>query len=292
MVKRVYDFSEGNKDMKDLLGGKGANLAEMVNMELRVPPGFTITTKTCAEFFEAKGKFPSGLWAEVMEHLKGVEKATGKKFGDAKNPLLFSVRSGAPRSMPGMMDTVLNLGINDAVAEGLSKLTKDERFVYDAYRRFVTMFADVVMGAERKDFDKVHEAWKEKEGVKSDTELSPKALKAIVVEQKKLFKKVVKTDFPEDPEEQLKLAIAAVFNSWNTPRAITYRKMERIPDEMGTACNIQTMVFGNLVTTRAVACYSRVTRAAARRRYSVSYSSNAQGEDVVAGIRTPLASTT
>ena len=288
MVKRVYDFSEGNKDMKDLLGGKGANLAEMVNMGLRVPPGFTITTKTCAEFFEAKGKFPSSLWVEVMEHLKGVEKAAGKKFGDAKNPLLFSVRSGAPRSMPGMMDTVLNLGINDAVAEGLSKLTKDERFVYDAYRRFVTMFADVVMGAERKDFDKVYESWKEKEGVKSDTELSPKALKAIVAEQKKLFKKVVKSDFPEDPEEQLKLAIAAVFNSWNTPRAITYRKMERIPDEMGTACNIQTMVFGNLGNDSGSGVLFTRNPSSGEKHILGELLFNAQGEDVVAGIRTPI----
>ena len=233
MVKCVYDFAEGNKYMKDLLGGKGANLAEMVNMGLRVPPGFTITTKTCAEFFAAKGNFPDGLWEDVLLHLKGVEKATGKKFGDGKNPLLFSVRSGAPRSMPGMMDTVLNLGINDEVAAGLAKLTKDERFVYDAYRRFVTMFADVVMGAERKEFDAVHEAWKNKEGVKTDPELSAKALKAVVIEQKKLYKKVVKKEFPEYPYEQLSLAIAAVFNSWNTPRAITYRKMERIPDDMG-----------------------------------------------------------
>jgi len=240
MVKRVYDFAEGNKDMKDLLGGKGANLAEMANMGLRVPPGFTITTKTCAEFFAAKGNFPEGLWDEALLHLKKVEKATGKKFGDAKNPLLFSVRSGAPLSMPGMMDTVLNLGMNDSVAISLSKLTKDERFVYDAYRRFVTMFADVVMGADRKEFDRIHEAWKEKEGAKSDPELSAEALKNVVVEQKKLFNKIVKKEFPEDPYEQLKLAIAAVFNSWNTPRAITYRKIENIPDDMGTACNVQT----------------------------------------------------
>jgi pyruvate,orthophosphate dikinase len=288
MVKRVYDFSEGNKDMKDLLGGKGANLAEMVNMGLRVPPGFTITTKACAEFFLAKGNFPDGLWEEVLEHLKGVEKTTGKKFGDAKNPLLFSVRSGAPRSMPGMMDTVLNLGMNDEVAAGLSKLTKDERFVHDSYRRFITMFADVVMGAERKEFDKVHEAWKKKEEVKSDPELSVKALKGVVAEQKKLFKKLVMKDFPEDPYEQLRLSIAAVFNSWNTPRAITYRKIENIPDDMGTACNIQTMVFGNLGDDSGSGVLFTRDPSSGEKKILGELLFNAQGEDVVAGIRTPI----
>ena len=288
MIKRVYNFAEGNKDMKDLLGGKGANLAEMVNMGLRVPPGFTITTKTCAEFFAAKGNFPDGLWEDVLLHLKGIEKATGKKFGDGKNPLLFSVRSGAPRSMPGMMDTVLNLGINDEVAAGLAKLTKDERFVYDAYRRFVTMFADVVMGAERKEFDAVHEGWKKKEGVKNDPELSAKALKSVVAEQKKLYKKVVKREFPEDPYEQLRLAIAAVFNSWNTPRAITYRKMERIPDDMGTACNIQTMVFGNLGDDSGSGVLFTRDPSSGEKKILGELLFNAQGEDVVAGIRTPI----
>ena len=190
--------------------------------------------------------------------------------------------------MPGMMDTVLNLGMNDEVAAGLAKLTKDERFVYDAYRRFVTMFADVVMGAERKEFDKVHEAWKEKEGVKSDPELSAKALKSVVAEQKKLYKKVVKSEFPEDPYEQLRLAIAAVFNSWNTPRAITYRKMESIPDDMGTACNIQTMVFGNLGDDSGSGVLFTRDPSSGEKKILGELLFNAQGEDVVAGIRTPI----
>ena len=186
MTKKVYEFSEGNKDMRDLLGGKGANLSEMVNMGLRVPPGFTITTKTCIEFFELGGKFPEGLWEEVIEHVSKVEKKTGKKFGDSNNPLLFSVRSGAPVSMPGMMDTVLNLGMNDEVAKGFSKLT-NERFVYDAYRRFITMFADVVMGAERKKFDEIFETEKKKDNAKTDPEVSTTALKKIVDSQPKLL---------------------------------------------------------------------------------------------------------
>ena len=288
MEKRVYDFSEGNKDMKDLLGGKGANLAEMVNMGLRVPPGFTITTKTCSEFFAAGGKFPNGLWEEIQEHLKGVEKATGKKFGDAENPLLFSVRSGAPRSMPGMMDTVLNLGMNDEVVKGFSKLTNDERFVFDAYRRFVTMFADVVMHAERDNFDKMHDAEKKREGVEADPELSAAGLKKVVEAQKKLFKTEVGSDFPQDPQEQLKLAIAAVFNSWFTDRAITYRKIEGISEEMGTACNIQTMVFGNLGDDSGSGVLFTRDPSSGEKKVFGELLFNAQGEDVVAGIRTPV----
>jgi pyruvate, orthophosphate dikinase len=288
LEKRVYDFSEGNKDMKDLLGGKGANLAEMVNMGLRVPPGFTITTKTCGEFFAAGGKFPKGLWEEVQEHLKNIEKTTGKKFGDPKNPLLVSVRSGAPRSMPGMMDTVLNLGMNDNVAKGFSKLTNDERFVFDAYRRFVTMFADVVMHAERDNFDKIHEAEKKKEGIKTDPELSASGLKNVVEAQKKLFKKEVGSDFPQDPHEQLKLAIAAVFNSWYTDRAITYRKIEGISEDMGTACNIQTMVFGNLGDDSGSGVLFTRDPSSGEKKVFGELLFNAQGEDVVAGIRTPV----
>ncbi len=288
MEKRVYDFSEGNKDMKDLLGGKGANLAEMVNMGLRVPPGFTITTKTCGEFFAAGGKFPNGLWEEVQGHLKGVEKATGKKFGDPENPLLFSVRSGAPRSMPGMMDTVLNLGMNDEVAKGFSKLTNDERFVFDAYRRFVTMFADVVMHAERDNFDKIHDAEKKREGVEADPELSSAGLKKVVEAQKKLFKTEVGSDFPQDPQEQLRLAIAAVFNSWFTDRAITYRKIEGISEEMGTACNIQTMVFGNLGDDSGSGVLFTRDPSSGEKKVFGELLFNAQGEDVVAGIRTPV----
>ncbi|MCK4581795.1 pyruvate, phosphate dikinase, partial [Candidatus Bathyarchaeota archaeon] len=246
MEKRVYDFTLGNKDMKALLGGKGANLAEMTNLGLTIPPGFTITTKTCEEFFEAGGKFPEGLWEEILEHVKTLEKSTGKKFGDKKAPLLVSVRSGAPISMPGMMDTVLNLGMNDEVAEAVIGLTGDERFVWDAYRRFATMFSDVVMGQERHEFEEVFNKVKKKEGVKGDTEVSVKGLKETVKGQKKLYRKLLKEDFPQDPMEQLMRSIAAVFNSWNIPRARTYRRVEGISDDMGTACNVQTMVFGNM----------------------------------------------
>jgi pyruvate,orthophosphate dikinase len=288
LAKRVYDFSEGNKDMKNLLGGKGANLCEMANMGLRVPPGFTITTKTCMEFFEAKGQFPEGLWDEIIDHVKGVEKRTGKKFGDPRNPLLVSVRSGAPISMPGMMDTVLNLGLNDDVAKGLAKLSGDERFVLDAYRRFITMFADVVMHAKRQKFDEVFDAEKKREKVKSDTDLSVNGLRKVVDEQKKLFKKEVGREFPLDPYEQLKLAVGAVFNSWNTERARTYRKMENIPDEMGTACNIQTMVFGNLGWDSGSGVLFTRDPSSGEKKVFGELLFNAQGEDVVAGIRTPV----
>jgi pyruvate,orthophosphate dikinase len=288
LVKRVYDFAEGSADMKNLLGGKGANLSEMTNLGLRVPPGFTVTTKTCVEFFKAKGKFPVGLWEEVLEHVTSLEKKTGKMFGDAGNPLLVSVRSGAPISMPGMMDTVLNLGMNDEVAKGFSKITGDERFVYDAYRRFVTMFADVVMHAERQKFDDIHEKEKEREKVKTDPELSSAGLKRVVEAQKKLFEKEVGRDFPQDPHEQLKLAIAAVFNSWNTPRAITYRKIENIPDEMGTACTVQTMVFGNLGWDSGSGVLFTRDPSSGEKKVFGELLFNAQGEDVVAGIRTPV----
>jgi len=288
LEKRVYDFDEGNKDMKPLLGGKGANLAEMTNLGLRVPPGFTITTTTCNEFFKAGGRFPDGLWDEVVEHVHSLEKRTGKRFGDPENPLLVSVRSGAPVSMPGMMDTVLNLGMNDETAEALVKLTGDERFVYDAYRRFITMFADVVMNAERAKFDEVFDAEKRREGVESDTDLSVAGLKRVVEEQKRVFEREVGRAFPTDPHEQLRLAIAAVFNSWNIPRARSYRRVEGIPDEMGTACNIQTMVFGNMGWDSGSGVLFTRNPADGEAELYGELLFNAQGEDVVAGIRTPL----
>jgi len=288
LVKRVYDFEEGNRDMRALLGGKGANLAEMTNIGLRVPPGFTITTSTCSEFFEARGKFPEGLWEEVLEHVRGLEERTAKRFGDPKRPLLVSVRSGAPVSMPGMMDTVLNLGMNDEVVEGLVELTGDERFVYDAYRRLITMFADVVMYADREKFDEVFEAEKEREGVETDPELSAEGIKRVVEEQKKVFEKEVGRAFPTDPHEQLRLAIAAVFNSWNIPRARTYRRVEGIPDDVGTACNIQTMVFGNMGWDSGSGVLFTRNPADGDSKIYGELLFNAQGEDVVAGIRTPL----
>jgi pyruvate,orthophosphate dikinase len=274
--------------MKNMLGGKGANLSEMVNMGLRVPLGFTITTKTCMDFFESGGKFPEGLWEDVIDHVSDIEKKTKKKFGDPVNPLLFSVRSGAPVSMPGMMDTVLNLGMNDEVVNGFSRLTRNERFVYDAYRRFITMFANVVMGAERKLFDDLYEAEKRREKVKNDPELSAAGLKNVVETQKKLYRKEVGSEFPMDPYQQLKLAIAAVFNSWNTPRAITYRKIEGIPDAMGTACNIQTMVFGNLGDDSGSGVLFTRDPTSGEKNVVGEILFNAQGEDVVAGLRTPL----
>jgi len=288
VVKRVYDFEEGNKDMRDLLGGKGANLAEMTNLGLRVPPGFIITTKTCKDFFEAGGEFPEGLWEEVLEHVRSLEKRTGKSFGDPENPLLVSVRSGAPVSMPGMMDTVLNLGLNDEVAASLVKLTGEEWFVYDAYRRLITMFGDVVMDAEREKFDEVHREEKKREGAKGDTEISVEGLKRTVEGQKRVYEKEVGDPFPTDPYEQLELSIAAVFNSWNIPRAVTYRRAEGIPDDMGTACNVQIMVFGNMGWDSGSGVLFTRDPANGDRGLFGELLFNAQGEDVVAGIRTPI----
>ncbi len=288
MVKRVYAFGEGNKEMKSLLGGKGANLSEMTNLGLRVPPGFTITTSMCNDFFEAGGEFPEGLWEEVLEHIKILEGKTGKRFGDAENPLLVSVRSGAPISMPGMMDTVLNLGLNDDTARGLINLTGDEWFVYDAYRRLITMFGDVVMHRERAKFDAVHRAEKEKEGVKGDTELSVDGLKRTVKGMKAVYAEELGHPFPADPMDQLKKSIAAVFNSWNIPRAITYRKAEGIPDDMGTACNVQTMVFGNMGWDSCSGVMFTRDPGNGENELFGEFLFNAQGEDVVAGIRTPI----
>jgi pyruvate,orthophosphate dikinase len=288
LEKRVYDFSEGNKDMKALLGGKGANLAEMTNLGLNVPPGFIITTKTCIEFFEAKGEFPQGLWEEVLQHVRKLESKTEKRFGDTESPLLVSVRSGAPISMPGMMDTVLNLGLNDSIAESLTRLTGDERFVWDAYRRFITMFSDVVMGQERHSFEAELDKAKAKEGVEGDTEVSAAGLKQTVEGMKALYKRLLQEEFPQDPMTQLRRAIAAVFNSWNTPRAITYRKYEGIPDSMGTACNIQTMVFGNMGWNSGSGVLFTRSPSDGSKALFGELLFNAQGEDVVAGIRTPI----
>ena len=288
MEKRVYDFTEGNKEMKALLGGKGANLAEMTSLGLNIPPGFTLTTKTCNDFMDAGGKFPEGLWEEVLEHVETLEKTTGKKFNDLEAPLLVSVRSGAPISMPGMMDTVLNLGLNDKVAEALIKLTGDERFVWDAYRRFITMFSDVVMGLERHDYEGVLNKVKEAEGVSGDTDVSVNGLKETVAGMKYLYKEQMDEDFPQDPMDQLRASIAAVFNSWDIPRARTYRKFEGIDDKMGTACNIQTMVFGNMGWDSGSGVMFTRSPSDGSKGLFGELLFNAQGEDVVAGIRTPI----
>jgi len=288
MEKWIYSFEEGSKEMRDLLGGKGANLAEMTRLGIRVPPGFTITTRVCKAFFEAGGEFPEGLWEQILEHMHRLEEKTGKKFGDPENPLLVSVRSGAPVSMPGMMDTILNLGLNDEVVEGLARLTGDRRFALDAYRRLITMFADVVMHADRQKFEEILEDVKRKRGVKRDADLDAEALEEVVRRQKEVFKKEVGREFPQSPLEQLRLAVAAVFNSWNNPRAIAYRKIAGIPDDMGTACNIQTMVFGNRDWNSGSGVLFTRNPANGEPGLYGELLFNAQGEDVVAGIRTPI----
>jgi pyruvate,orthophosphate dikinase len=290
--KYVYFFGEGKADgkgaMKDLLGGKGAGLAEMTNLRIPVPAGFTITTVACNEYFKNKKKYPPGMWEEVLENLKKVEKAMGLKFGDATNPLLVSVRSGAKFSMPGMMDTVLNLGLNEITAQALIKKTGNERFVYDAYRRFITMFGNIVMGIERQHFEKALEKMKAKKGVQLDTDLTADDLKELLKEFKGIYKSETGTDFPENPYEQLKLSINAVFGSWFGDRAIKYRKLNGIPDDLGTACNVQSMVFGNMGENSGTGVGFTRDPSTGEKRFFAECLINAQGEDVVAGIRTPL----
>ncbi|HVZ74486.1 MAG TPA: pyruvate, phosphate dikinase [Polyangia bacterium] len=295
--KRVYFFgggkSEGDKSMKNLLGGKGANLAEMANIGLPVPPGFTITTEVCTEFYALGKKLPKSLDGDVKANIAKMEKEVGAKFGDASNPLLVSVRSGARASMPGMMDTILNLGLNDATAAGLAKKSGNERFAYDSYRRFIAMYGDVVLGMkpEKKEdhdpFDELLDAKKKANGVKLDSELSAEALKELVGEFKSEIKKRVGVDFPEDPYAQLEGAIKAVFQSWQNDRANLYRRLNGIPAEWGTAVNVQAMVFGNKGTDSATGvCFTR-DPASGENMFYGEFLVNAQGEDVVAGIRTP-----
>jgi len=286
-MKYVYLFSEGRADMKDLLGGKGANLAEMTNIGLPVPQGMTVTTQACIQYYAQNKKYPEGLEEEVNTKMKELEKITGKGFGDPNNPLLLSIRSGAVVSMPGMMDTVLNLGLNDRTCAGLAKVGGDERFALDCYRRFLTMFGDVVLEIEREKFDKVLEAKKESKGYKYDNQLTVDELKEMVGTYKALIEKETGKPFTQDPYEQLKMAIQAVFNSWNTDRAIVYRKLNKIPDDLGTAVNVQTMVFGNLGNDCGTGvAFTRNPSTGENVLYG-EYLINAQGEDVVAGIRTP-----
>jgi len=288
MPKRVYDFNEGTGKMKDLLGGKGAGLAEMSRIGLPVPPGFTITTEACLEFQARGGKeIDPELWQEVLEHLSKLEQRTGKKFGSAENPLLVSVRSGAPISMPGMMDTVLNLGLNDLTVEGLARLTGNPRFAYDSYRRFLTMFGNVVLGIPHDRFEHVLEEHKVKHGVNLDTELSTEALKDIAQAIKDIVKKELGMNFPQDPMEQLRLAVKAVFLSWNNERAIAYRRFNKIPETLGTGVNVQMMVFGNMGTDSGTGVAFTRNPATGEKEVYGEYLLNAQGEDVVAGIRTP-----
>jgi pyruvate, orthophosphate dikinase len=286
--KYVYLFEEGKADMKSLLGGKGANLAEMTNIGLPVPPGLTITTEACNEYYDNGKQLPSALLEQVVQALRTVEEKTDKKFGDLKNPLLVSVRSGAKFSMPGMMDTILNLGLNDETVQGLAEATQNERFALDCYRRFIQMFSDVVLEVEHHKFDAILERTKEKQGIHFDHELTPESLKLIVEEYKKTVEYATGKPFPQQPLAQLEAAIEAVFRSWNNDRAILYRKLNNIPDDIGTAVNVQSMVFGNMGTDCGTGvAFTRNPSNGDKALYG-EYLMNAQGEDVVAGIRTPL----
>ncbi|MFP4497095.1 MAG: PEP/pyruvate-binding domain-containing protein, partial [Vulcanimicrobiota bacterium] len=283
-TKRVYLFNEGAKELKDLLGGKGANLAEMTKMGFPVPQGFTITTKTCIEY-QQTGKLPDGLDAEVENGMKYIEDQMGMKFGDAENPLLVSVRSGAKISMPGMMDTVLNLGLNDTTVEGLIKKTDNPRFAYDAYRRFIMMFGDVVTGVSKNKFDEVFKKRRNELGYKFDYEVPAEDLKKVVEDFKQIYKKALGQDFPEDVNVQLKMAVEAVFKSWNNDRAIIYRDREGIPHDLGTAVNVQAMVYGNMGENSGTGvCFTRSSQDGTK-GITGDFLINAQGEDVVAGVR-------
>ncbi|MDD3149966.1 MAG: pyruvate, phosphate dikinase [Candidatus Gastranaerophilales bacterium] len=285
--KRVWLFREGNATMRNLLGGKGANLAEMTNAGLPVPPGLTITTETCMEYIDNGNKMPDGLMDDVKTALTDVENQIGKKFGDASNPLLLSVRSGARLSMPGMMETVLNLGLNDETIKGVLELTGNDRFAYDSYRRFLTMFGSVVLEIDRDKFEKILDEIKEEEGVILDTEVSVEGFKKSIELYKELIKKETGKEFPQNPMEQLQAAIEAVFGSWNIPRAIAYRNHYKINHRYGTAVNVQTMVFGNMGNDSATGVSFTRNPSTGENKFYGEYLTNAQGEDVVAGIRTP-----
>ena len=287
MKKFVYSFNEGSKDMKDLLGGKGANLAEMTKIGLPVPFGFTVTTEACNRYYEEGKTIGEDIVASIFEKLEELENVTGKKFGSVENPLLVSVRSGAKISMPGMMDTILNLGLNDETVEGMAKLTENPRFAYDSYRRFIQMFGDVVMEIPKTKFDAIFEGKKEEKGVESDVDLTTEDLQAIIVDYKALVKAEMGREFPQEPKDQLMEAVKAVFRSWNNDRAILYRKLNEIPDSIGTAVNVQSMVFGNMGNTSGTGVAFTRNAANGENKMFGEFLVNAQGEDVVAGIRTP-----
>ncbi len=291
MDKLIYFFgnqqAEGNRSQKELLGGKGANLAEMTNLGIPVPAGFTITTEVCSKYYENGGKLPQELLEQLDENIERLEKAMGARFGDPENPLLVSVRSGAAISMPGMMDTVLNLGVNDDVVSGLAKLSGNRRFALDVYRRFMQMFGDVVMGIPHHAFEKELQEIKNKNGISMDTELTEKHLEDLISQYRKLYIAATGSDFPVDPREQLIKAIEAVFSSWNNPRAIKYRELNDIRGLIGTAVNIQSMVYGNLGDTSGTGVAFTRNPATGENKFYGEYLMNAQGEDVVAGIRTP-----
>ena len=286
-MKYVKSFEEGNKDERNLLGGKGANLAEMTNIGLPVPRGFTVTTEACNKYYEDKEDLSDEVKEEIFSKLKELEEKTGKTFGGTTNPLLVSVRSGARVSMPGMMDTVLNLGLNDEVAESFAKETNNERFVMDSYRRFIQMFADVVKGYPKSSFERKFDEIKEEKGVTFDTELTASDLREVIAIYKEEYKKLSGVDFPSDPREQLIEAVKAVFRSWNNERAIYYRKINDIPSSWGTAVNVQEMVFGNKNDNSGTGVAFTRNPATGEKKLFGEFLMNAQGEDVVAGIRTP-----
>lgn len=287
MGKFVYSFNEGSKDMRSLLGGKGANLAEMTKIGLPVPFGFTVTTEACNKYYDDGRKLSEDVVEEIFAKLKELEEVSGKEFGSVDNPLLISVRSGAVFSMPGMMDTILNLGLNDDAVKGLATLTENDRFAYDSYRRFIQMFGDVVMEIPKTKFDKIFDGKKEAKGVHYDVELTTDDLKDIITDYKALVKEEMGRDFPQEPKDQLLEAVQAVFRSWNNERAILYRKLNDIPGDLGTAVNVQSMVFGNMGDTSGTGV--AFTRDAANGTNALfgEFLVNAQGEDVVAGVRTP-----
>ncbi len=285
--KYVYKFSEGNKDMRELLGGKGANLAEMTKAGMPVPQGFTVSTEACTQYYADGRKINEAIQEEIFANLADLEELVGKKFGDVNNPLLVSVRSGARASMPGMMDTILNLGLNDQAVEGLAKLTNNPRFAYDSYRRFVQMFSDVVMELPKSEFEKIIDEMKEAKGVTQDVDLDADDMKALVEKFKSLYKAHQGKDFPQDPKEQLIEAVRAVFRSWDNPRANVYRRMNEIPYDWGTAVNVQCMAFGNSGNNSGTGVAFTRNPATGEKGLFGEYLINAQGEDVVAGIRTP-----
>ena len=287
MNKFVYSFDEGNKDMREILGGKGANLAEMTSIGLPVPRGFTITTEACKKYYENNEMIDDNIKEQIFNYLEKLEKITGKELGSTTNPLLVSVRSGAPASMPGMMDTILNLGLNDEVVESIASITNNKRFAYDSYRRFIMMFSDVVMGYDRNKFENIIDELKKKKNVSNDLELDEEDMYNITIEFKKLYKELNGNEFPSDPKEQLIASVTAVFRSWNNERAIIYREMNNIPSSWGTAVNVQEMVYGNMGDNSGTGVAFTRNPATGENKLYGEYLINAQGEDVVAGIRTP-----
>ena len=286
--KFVYLFSEGNGSMRELLGGKGANLAEMTNLGMPVPQGFTITTEACTQYYEDGEKINDEIQAQIMEYITKMEEITGKKFGDLENPLLVSVRSGARASMPGMMDTILNLGLNEDVVEVIAKKSNNPRWAWDCYRRFIQMYSDVVMEVGKKYFEELIDEMKAKRGVTQDVELTSEDLKELAGQFKAEYKEKIGADFPSDPKEQLMGAIKAVFRSWNNPRAIVYRRMNDIPGSWGTAVNVQSMAFGNMGDDCGTGVAFTRNPATGEKKLMGEFLTNAQGEDVVAGVRTPM----